>query len=128
MYSKCGTSKIDIVILRTDTTPQENVFVAGAVIEMKTCEKEALTPDNEAQTAYEMLKLGTDMAIEDNLSRGEDVDVVIVHGILVDMKRVQGLLMELALDFADGTATCFKDTKQIELKKAFQVAIEPLTL
>ena len=102
-YSKCETSEIDIILKRPKTTTGQKgevEYTPGAVIELKT------TPpgDNEwtaahSQTAYKMLKLGTDMAIEDKLKKGEPVDVVIVYGILVYMDTQTGVVMELRLDF-----------------------------
>ena len=107
--------------------PQGKVYVAGAVMEMKTCTHGRLMPSNEAQTLYEMLKLGTDMAVEDKLKKGEDVDKVIVYGILVDMQLVGALVMKLVMDFTTKMGTCYKNSKgTIDLDKAFQQIRERL--
>ena len=102
-YSKCETSEIDIVLKRPKTTTGQKgevEYTPGAVIEIKP----TAPGDNEwtadhSQTAYKMLKLGTDMAIEDKLKKGEHIDVVIVYGILVYMDTQTGVVMELRLDF-----------------------------
>ncbi len=103
--SKCGRSKIDIVLQRSEATRREQgvKYTAGVVIELKTKTPKDNNPGQwtraHSQTAYEMLKLGTDMAIKDKLKQGEQVDVVIVYGILVYMDTVEGVVMELQLDF-----------------------------
>ncbi len=128
LYSPCGQSKIDIVLFRNPKQRQEEVYVAGAVMEMKTgTTGTRLTPSNEAQTAYEMLKLGTDMAIKDKLSRGENVKKVIVYGILVNMKHVNGLFMMLEIDFKEQEVRCYKNSKgTMDLATAFQLIRETL--
>ncbi len=128
-FSKCGKSEIDIVLLRRDQ--EEEVYTAGAVIELKTTLPGPNTrqywKEEHSQTAYEMLKLGTDMAIKDKLSHGEDVEVVIVHGILVYMNTdpLVGVVMELRLDFTQGgTSKCFVDERgRIQLKDAFPLVM-----
>ena len=126
-FSPCGQSRIDIALFRNPKQRQGKVYVAGAVMEMKTCTHGRLTPSNEAQTVFEMLKLGTDMAIKDKLTRGEDVDRVEVYGILVDMQLVSGLVMKLVMDFTSKTGTCYKNSKgTIDLDTAFQIIRERL--
>ena len=170
-FSKCGRSKIDIVLqisggkrkeqeskeqerlagkTKGRNTEKEEIqkkkYTAGAVMELKT---NAPVDDNtgqwtaaHSQTAYEMLKLGTDKAIEDKLKQGEQVDVIIVYGILVymdsrdtqeldpqELDTQKGVVMELRLDFTSSpqpNCITVDERGRIKLKKAFQLVMGKL--
>ena len=130
-YSKCGKSKIDIVLLRSEATRRQQgvEYTAGALLELKTTAPKSnlrWSPQH-SQTAHEMLKLATDITIHDKLSHGEDVDAVIVHGILVYMDSLEGVVMELKLDFKQGTSECsVDDNGRTPLEEAFPLVMGKL--
>ncbi len=124
-YSLCGTSRIDIVLSNKKAKIKNDTYIAGAVMEMKT---HRLRTDNEAQTAYEMMKFGTDQFIKHMLKQGNvKVNKVVVFGILVDMELSAGLVMQLEMDLSKGTATCTRNRRDtVPMRSAFQLIRETL--
>ena len=124
-YSLCGTSRIDIVLSNKKAKLKGDIYIAGAVMEMKTHRRKA---ENEAQTAYEMMKFGTDKFIKHMLRQGNvSVNKVVVFGILVDMDETDGVVMELEMDFQTETAKCTKDRRgTVSMRNAFQLIRERL--